>query len=443
MTGPGPARGSFRRGMCVILAGYAGLSILYTRATPPMEASDENGHMAYIFYLKQHRALPVSRHEGPLALRTQEYTQPPLYYLMGALLAAPIDTTGYERHYRYRPGAPVGRADMPGSKRIFIPHGRTTYPYARPMRAIMLVRLLSLLWGAGTVLLIGVSVRALTPEHPENGWWAAALTAVNPMFLFISNSVNNDTLATFLVTAAMSWMVLRHDRLAQPRGALGLGVLAGLAVSAKGSALILAPVIAWTIFRAPGSRAHRARAFAIAMGLTMLISGPWMIRNMFLYGDPLATQMHMELAGNGRASWQPLALLREWDGFIKSYWGVFGAFNVIYSDGVYTAFYAVTVLGLAAGLAGLLRRRGRDPRVESLWVLAVINLLAVAVWTSRLLGSQGRLLFPSLLAWNGLFVLGLSCRRPVWERAVKLGVLLFLLWTALWGALFVIPSQYS
>lgn len=444
MIAPGIRNPSFRRGMIVILALYTVLAFLYLRATPPMEASDEGGHMAFIYYLQQHRALPVSRLEGPHPIRTQEFTQPPLYYLLGALLASPIDTTGYERHYRQRPGAPVGRADLPGPKNAFIPHGRTRYPYARPIRALMLVRLFSLLLGAGTVLSIGMSVRALTPDRPENGWWAAALTAFNPMFLFISSSVNNDNLSTFLVTAAMTWIILRGPRIVEPRAALVLGALAGLAVSAKASAMILAPVLAWTMFRAPGSRAHRARALAIAAGMMALLSGPWMIRNTLLYGDPLGTAMHMALAGNGRATFQPLALLREWDGFIKSYWGVFGAFNVIYRDGVYFAFFAVTALGLAAGLAWLLRRpRPWDPRLESLCALALCNVLAVAAWTSRLMGSQGRLLFPSLLAWNGLWVLSLSGRGRAWETVVKAGVVLFLLAMAAWGALFVIPPQYS
>ena len=122
-----------------------------------------------------------------------------------------------------------------------------------------------------------------------------------------------------------------------------------------------------------------------------------------------------------------------------------GDFPPVYSAWLIGAsLFGSAALGLAAGLAWLLRRpRPWDPRLESLCVLALCNVLAVAAWTSRLMGSQGRLLFPSLLAWNGLWVLSLSGRGRAWETVVKAGVLLFLLAMAAWGALFVIPPQYS
>jgi len=195
--------------MTAILILYLVLSFLYGQATPPMEGPDESGHMAFIFRLHQQRTLPVACAEDPRPTRTQEFTQPPLYYVLGALLTAPIDTSRHERHYRWRPNAPIGRADIPGPKNIFIPYGRTSFPFEGPIRALMMVRLFSMLLGAGTILLIGLSVRAIAPGDAVTACWAAALTAFNPMFLFVSTSVNNDNLATFLVTAAMAWIILR------------------------------------------------------------------------------------------------------------------------------------------------------------------------------------------------------------------------------------------
>lgn len=81
----------------------------------------------------------------------------------------------------------------------------------------------------------------------------------------------------------------------------------------------------------------------------------------------------------GRRHWKPLALIEEWDGFLKSYWGIFGAFNVVYPDAVYYAFYGLTPLGFGSLAPWWRRSRGAVPSgVVPLAVCVVLKLLAVA-----------------------------------------------------------------
>ena len=81
-----------------------------------------------------------------------------------------------------------------------------TFPYRGQALSLHLARLVSSLMGAGTVLLIFVLAAEMFPEHPTVAWLAAGMAALDPQFLFISGSVNNDNLLNLLTAAA--WVVL-------------------------------------------------------------------------------------------------------------------------------------------------------------------------------------------------------------------------------------------
>jgi hypothetical protein len=168
-----------------------------------------------------------------------------------------------------------------------------------------------------------------------------------------------------------------------------------------------------------------------------------MLRNRLLYGDWLGLHNFQALSRMTRARVQPLALVREWSGFIKSYWGVFGAFNVIFPESVYRFFYLLTGVGIAGAVAVLVRGRSALPRgVVLLALLSLTNLIAVMYWTSRVWGSQGRLMFPAIASTAVLFAVGLgACGSQIRDRVafVVSGALALL---ALYGAVVLIPSEY-
>ena len=116
---------------------------------------------------------------------------------------------------------------------------------------------------------------------------------------------------------------------------------------------------------------------------------------------------------------------------------------MIYTDGVYRGFFVLTALGVASTLVLLARPGiGRDPRVRALALLVVCNVLAVAAWTSRLLGSQGRLLFPSLPAIAVLAALSVEAWPARVRAAARIGAPLYLLAAAAWACLVLIPESH-
>lgn len=434
-----PAGRAVRLGLLLLV--YVALAMGFARATPPLEASDEARHLGFVVFLARNGALPVADAARP-GLAAQEALQPPLYYALGAGLVRGLRLRDARRLYDPMPGSTIGRADLPGPRRMFLPPAQPTG--GQTIAAVRRLRLFSIALGVLTVLCTWAAVRALSPDDPDGALFAGALVALNPMFLFIGSSVNNDALVTALSAACVLVSCRPGFAPVRTRSAVAAGLAVGVAFLAKASAAILVPPLLYRIALAAPDRRAARRAAALALGAATLAAGWWVVRNVVLYGEPLATTLQARLAGNLRPSWQPLALLREWDGFVKSFWGVFGGFNVIYPDGVYHGFFVLTALGAASTLVLLVRPGvGRDPRVRALALLVACNLLAVAAWTSRLLGSQGRLMFPSLPAIAVLAALSVAAWPPRARRAVRVTVTLYLLATAAWACLVLIPDAYA
>jgi hypothetical protein len=73
------------RAAWLIIAGFVGLALIYSMVNPLFESPDEWLHFRYVRALIDQRALPV---QSPV--EQTEFHQPPLYYVLGALIAAPL-----------------------------------------------------------------------------------------------------------------------------------------------------------------------------------------------------------------------------------------------------------------------------------------------------------------------------------------------------------------
>ncbi len=128
------------------------------------------------------------------------------------------------------------------------------------------------------------------------------------------------------------------------------------------------------------------------------------------------------------------ALVAEFRGFLYSFWGVLGGFDVLLRP---TAVYGVLNLLILAAVVGLgawawktWRQRQPAPWRELLLLAAWIGIEAVALlrWTSSTLASQGRLMFAALPAICLFLSLGLLGWLPVRRQryvAWAVGALLF------------------
>jgi len=409
-----------RRILVAILLAFAFLGLLYCLATPIFEASDEVAHYPVVKHIADGRGLP-SQDPGVETAWAQEGSQPPLYYALTAFATAWIDTSDFAELRQLNPLANIGKPLVPGNKNMVIHTSREAFPWRGTVLAVHLIRFLSLLLQANTVLFTYMIAKEISPERPDLAAGAAALVAFNPMFLFIAASVNNDNLIVPLATFTLWWLVrgLAANRFGD-RDAVILGIVLGAAALTKLSGLALIPLSVGVLAviavrrRAGGSF---LRWGAIAGLLTVAIAGWWYLRNWRLYGDPTGLSVMLAIAGRRPAppSWS--ALLGEFTGFRMSYWGVFGAFTVVAQQWVYR-FYDGLVLAAATGwilLTWRARKRLWTPQLLSivplvLWVVVVF--ISLVRWTSLTYASQGRLIFPAAGAVAVLLVYGLAGWLP-------------------------------
>lgn len=401
-----------------VLAAWCFLaSAVYGVTTPIFEAPDEPFHFAYIRWLASGRGLPVVDPHRPEAWR-QEGTQPPLYYAIGALLTGWIDTGDLPLVLAFNPHARLGVPDATDNRNAVIHTPREHFPYRGSVLVVHLLRLLSAALAALTVVATYTLARAVWPQRRFAALLAAALVAANPMFVFISASVNNDALATLLATACLAFTVYAA---AQPTrwAAPVAGAAGGLALLAKLNTAWVIPLAAlYTGIHAyrrdgPGAALRMAGATLLA---AVAVAGWWPARNLLVYGDPAGLAAHLAVMGSAPRR-EAAQLLDELAGLRFAVWGIFGWFNVLPPLAYYIPFWGATCAGLA-GLALRLRsvRRGSSPVEVSaqpgqapLWLLtgAVVAALGSLLWwTLQTQGAQGRLLFPAWPAAAILLVYG-------------------------------------
>ena len=430
------------RRLLLVLLAYLVITLAYGALNPLFEAPDEHWHFFTAESIAQTGRLPRVT-EPPDAWLGQEAAQPPLYYLLGAALIAPIDTTGARAAVWLNPFAWIGDASaLTNINRMVHPPGEAG-PWTGHVLAAHVLRVFSTLLGLGTLLAVYGSARALWPESRTRVIMAPALLAFLPQFNFIHASITNDALITFLCSLALYqlirfWRESEEKELTQrtprvqrtqketsswrpwltsrPLRELLLGLTIGLAALSKNAGVLLLlyslgflAVLAW--------RDGQLRAFwrtALRVGLpAVALAAPLWARNLALYGDWTATAPFIAIAGGDRG-YTLAQVLGETDGLLLSLVGVFGWFNLRAPQWVYWVWLAVVVLAVLGGLSCVLlarhdRQKGRTrvrplPLRHSNWFLTLLLSAWPALVYAGLLtfmmrteAAQGRLLFPAAL----------------------------------------------
>ncbi|MGQ9584772.1 MAG: DUF2142 domain-containing protein [Anaerolineae bacterium] len=424
--------GKGERPICLLLLAFVGVAALYGVVTPVFEAPDEIQHFYYVKHLVDERRLPVQGGEGE-ARWAQEGNQPPLYYLLAALITWPVDTRDAEEVIWENPQANVGDPLRPGNKNYIVHQESEGFPYTGTVLAVHCIRLLSAALAAGTVFVTYRITRELMPQRRGLALAAAGLVAFNPQFCFIAGAISNDNLVTFLAALNL-WFAVRYllERTTRREVAVW-GVCLGLAALAKVSGLALLPLVAITLL----ARAFHLRSWRrflqdglLLLGLWTALAGWWYARNWVLYGEPTGTSAMIAIAGARRTPLTWGDITRELQGLRTSYWGVLGWFNILAWPWLYRVFDVLGVVCLL-GLAWATVRSRRacwQPRCLAVALLAIwclVFLASLLLWTSITPGSQGRLLFPAapavatlgLLGWSRLPLLG----RQRWPLGVLVG----------------------
>lgn len=438
---------AYRHYLTLIVIGYVILAIIYAFATPPLEASDEYKHYPAVQYVQTYGTMPILDPDDP-GPWLQEAAQPPLYYLLMAAVTAWINTDDLAEIYQVNPHVYMGNPNQIGNKNLLI-HvpSRESFPWQGSILAIYVIRLMTIVIGIGTIL-VTANLGALLFE-PKVGLLAAALTAFNPMYLFVNSAVNNDALAIFLGHLGLFILVLiwrdntdplrRWWRYPMLGIVLGLGLLTKLSLGAllglTGLALAVMTLRSrnWRIFFLGGG---------IVLLVAILVSIPWFIRNVQLYGDPTALNVFISVQGMRLTPITLRGWISEFGTFYRSFWGLFGGVNVASPELIYNAYNLLAIIGTVGffrwswqQLRGLPipkadndsletpshpvdSKRSRDGRASDgslipqrgTWLLlawAALLFVLLIRWNYIAPSFQGRLIFPALGALNVLWAVGL------------------------------------
>jgi len=228
-----------------------------------MAGFDADAHLSYIRYILEHHSLP-------LADQGWQMYQPPLYYLVAALVLAATGLT------------------VPGPD------------------AANVLRWLGLAYGVANLILIGASLRLAFPDHPRRQVIGLVIATFLPMQLYLYQLPTNEILVATLSSAVLlvTLQVLRTDQPSLRLHGL-LGLCMGLALMAKVSAfLVVSVALGMLVVRMavrPRQSLFRGLAgLGLAGGIAILICG-WHYGRVWLrFGTPLI--------GN----WDPDAGFRWW-----------------------------------------------------------------------------------------------------------------------------------
>lgn len=408
-SGPGGISGA-AAGLTLL---FVALAVYYNVTTPIFEAPDELWHYLVAADLAQgHFADP----NGPAR---QEATQPPLYYGLAALLwnlapaPAPDTVLHLNPYFDYRPGDSINLN--------FVYHGEPgeQFPYAGLARSVHLVRLLSVLFGASTVLGGFVLGRLIAPEAPRVAVLSAGFVALLPQFLFLSGAINNDlaviALSTWTLVLLARWV--RGEANSRAGEAI-LALTLGLAILSKATALGLALVVGVALIRYAPSSEGLARRLARAAGVlggALLVGGWWYVRLWALYRDPLGTASRDIALGRSTpySLGEALVDLRELG---LTFVARFGATNLAPPVGVSLAYLIVVGLGLVLGGRAILRAPRPARSIQLLWMAVILVLFYL--WQLSVPGPQGRLVFPALASFAGVWAIGVDTAARRFPRRI-------------------------
>nr|MBP7689420.1 DUF2142 domain-containing protein [Thermoflexales bacterium] len=433
----------------VIIAAYLILGAVYSVASPIFEGPDESNHFFVIQSIHETGRLPV-QDSATSTLYRQEGSQPPLYYLAGAMLISGIDVSAASEYVRSNPQVNIGSPGSPNNKNHYIHTSREDFPYHDTPLAVHLLRGLSIGLGLITISMTYALARLLFPDRKSVALVAAMLVAFNPQFIYLSAAVNNDNAINALAACSLYLLarLWRGDR--SWRVLLALAVSLGLAVIAKLGGLILlgfsVVVIGYLAVKQRDWRWGGRSVFVVGAAVAV-IGGWWFIRNVQLYGDPTGLSAMLKLL-DGRTTEVTVAqMISELPSLWFSFWGVFGWFNIQLPDWAF-GIYAVVVVGalLSGGLA-LRRVREYDWRqLEPILALAGwVGLVFVGLirYEMMLKAFQGRLLFSAMPALAILLALGAMrwLERSGSRGLIGFAVVLFAI--AAWTPVGVIAPAYA
>lgn len=405
--------------VAAVVMGYLFLATGFSLG-PIFEGPDEKSHYLFVQTLVRTAALP-----DPAKDPFHEYHQPPLYYALVSPVLMLVDDSDFDERIVYNPFFGYQIQLVGNDNKNYLLHSRVeAFPYnnSPTALAVHLIRLLSVLMGAGTVIASYHIFKILWPERPDRRLMALAFVAFWPQFLFLSSLINNDNLLYLLAT--LSLLVLLRQLRDGPswRGSILLGVLLGAALVTKTSAALLALPVGFA------SLADRRmwRYAPVTLALTLAIGAWWYVRNQLLYGDPTAMAVSLgALNGVIRPGQLSLDVATMTLPFAyHTLWARFGWYTVPAAPAIQLTFdwlLRVSLAGFAiwviAAMVLAVKKHFSGTQIRQALVVSLFGAgwIIVLVWVASVawFGNQGRFLLPGIAAWGALFAAGLDTWTPL------------------------------
>ena len=310
---------------------------------------DVSSHYAYLDYLLSKRSLP-SAYDG------WQMFQPPFTYLLNALVINVVH--------------------------IFAPDVSLE---ASARSVTMGIALLTAYFGSRAVE-VALGDRGIVQ------WFGVALAIAMPVAIYMAHTFGNEPYFAFLGVMIFYWIICHMDAKKNYSGLkewTALGILCGLALLAKVTALILCAVVVLVLLRAQirnGRRWHEIwKLFGVYCFWIVLIAGWWYLRNFMEYGRPFIGGWESR---PGMEWWQypgyrSLGNLYEFGGVLAHsiYAGVSS-----FLDGVYSSLWGDGYLSGIVQFASAPHWNFKG--MQSLYLLALPIMFAIAVGMIRVLSKQ-------------------------------------------------------
>jgi hypothetical protein len=453
--------------------------------TPAFQAPDEVDHFAYVQSLAERGAKPSPYPASP----AQRWSTAEQDALLGSDMLTnhqlsdsrapglPADVTAYHRlvavnHPRTNDGGGLQTTSGYGPLYyLAVTPGYLAASGGSVFSQLEAARLVSVIIGALACVFAFLTVREIAPRQVWLAVLAAGLVTFEPMYGFLSGSVNND-IGIDAGAAAVAYLLVRLiSRGLDRRVLVGLGLLLGVLPFVKDSAYELYPLallaMAGALWKARALRRGMRVATAVSLaavaactviayelaaaldrGLTPAAPSRGAAQSIATAGGSLSAALHHPFAYltylwevflprlPGMSPHFAVAGLPANTIFTRRGWAAFGWYDVLFPGWVYAVLAAAMLGALGLGILAIWRERRFAARHwTELTLLVAFPVVIVAAFeavffttTDRpLIAEMGRYVFPALaplaiVAGGALY--GFGRRRVVAAGSVLLVVLL-------------------
>jgi hypothetical protein len=390
-------------------------------------APDERQHANYVRHLLQSKSLPVFNPKSSSLYEEYQYHQPPLYYAVAGTVAT---VTGKSNPEQTDSG--------------------------------MMLRYLNCL--IGTLGVVGTFFAGLRASRKyEIAVCAAAFHALLPMNIALSGAISNDPMLIALCAWGSSFLlrIARSDEddPLQLKWFWAAALIAGLCMITKSNGVVFAAVTAFTLISAyrrhVGNKELKItplKWLLIPFVILVILPLPIWLRNMSLYGDPLAQKAFREAFGRSAQKTLILQIIEavgapgsreiqywvNWVGYwtARSFIGVYGYMDIWMNESglanssapnmVYKLVILLNFLGLL-GFGWLLKARGKE--VKNVVIVPILSILLTCLvfigFNNIYFQAQARYLFPALTGISLVLVNGWTQLFRKWQVVLAIIVVVY------------------